>query len=220
MFEGAGNSVLIQRLGQAGLLLNLVSAFVIPPFFGGSTVFLQVFVMLSLGFGLMSVSQFRIQFLFLLPLVLLQVFATVQLMINEAPRELLFFYGASLLFFGAMIGLFLTHFFRQTRVDGTLLLASINIYFALGVMFAMIYGLIDHFLPGSFSVSASEGALPDSVAFMYFSLVTLSTLGYGDILPLSDQARTIASIEALAGQIYLTIAVARLVGLHISRSEM
>ena len=53
---------------------------------------------------------------------------------------------------------------------------------------------------------------------VYFSFVTLTTLGYGDIAPLSQTARTLAWAEALLGQLYLTILVARLVGMHISYS--
>ncbi|MEM6891519.1 MAG: ion channel, partial [Pseudomonadota bacterium] len=128
-------------------------------------------------------------------------------------------YATSGFFFAALVLLFVIQLFSQTRVDGTLLLASINIYFALGVSFAMVFGLIDHMVPGSFSMSASADHAPNSTEFMYFSMVTLSTLGYGDLLPVSDQARTLAAIEAMTGQVYLTIAVARLVGLHISRSE-
>jgi hypothetical protein len=49
----------------------------------------------------------------------------------------------------------------------------------------------------------------------YFSFITLTTVGYGDIVPHSPAARTLAALEAITGQIYLTVLVARLVGLHI-----
>jgi len=51
--------------------------------------------------------------------------------------------------------------------------------------------------------------------FIYFSLVTMTTVGYGDMSPVSTEARTLATTEALVGQIYLTILVARLVGMHL-----
>jgi len=54
---------------------------------------------------------------------------------------------------------------------------------------------------------------------LYFSFVTLSTLGYGDLIPKGPAARLLSTSEALAGQLYLTILVARLVGLHISASR-
>jgi voltage-gated potassium channel Kch len=55
--------------------------------------------------------------------------------------------------------------------------------------------------------------------FRYFSFMTLTTVGYGDVLPRSDAARTLAALEAVMGQIYLTVLVARLVGLHIVHSH-
>jgi hypothetical protein len=53
---------------------------------------------------------------------------------------------------------------------------------------------------------------------LYFSLATLTTLGYGDIVPTSAVSRMLASVEAVVGQLYLTVLVARLVGLHIAHS--
>ena len=54
--------------------------------------------------------------------------------------------------------------------------------------------------------------------FIYFSFSTMSTLGYGDIVPVSRLARSLSWLEALTGQLYLTILVARLVGLHIANA--
>ncbi len=53
----------------------------------------------------------------------------------------------------------------------------------------------------------------------YFSFETLTTLGYGDIVPRSPAARMLATIEAVMGQIYLTVLIARLVGLHIAHAS-
>lgn len=53
---------------------------------------------------------------------------------------------------------------------------------------------------------------------IYYSFVTLTTLGYGDIVPVSPSARSLATLEALTGQLYLTVLVARLVGLQITHS--
>jgi voltage-gated potassium channel Kch len=75
-------------------------------------------------------------------------------------------------------------------------------------------------LPGGDSGGSTEHALNGMVSsdMLYFSPVTLTTLGYGDIVPASRMARILAVLEAMAGQIYLTVLVARLVGLHISHS--
>jgi voltage-gated potassium channel Kch len=53
--------------------------------------------------------------------------------------------------------------------------------------------------------------------FQYFSFVTITTLGYGDVIPITDKASVLAMMEALIGQIYLVVLVAWLVGMHVSR---
>ena len=76
--------------------------------------------------------------------------------------------------------------------------------------------------PGSF-VALSAVAPNDYVArcmeMRYLSFMTLTTVGYGDIVPHSPATRTLAALEAVAGQIYLTVLVARLVGLHIVHAD-
>jgi voltage-gated potassium channel Kch len=62
--------------------------------------------------------------------------------------------------------------------------------------------------------------IADKSDFTYYSYVTLTTLGYGDIIPISTSARSLALLEAMMGQLYLAVLVARLVGLHISQSMM
>jgi hypothetical protein len=69
--------------------------------------------------------------------------------------------------------------------------------------------------PGSFQM---PGEIADKKVFNYYSYVTLTTLGYGDITPISAPARSLALLEAVMGQLYLAVLVARLVGLHISQS--
>ena len=77
--------------------------------------------------------------------------------------------------------------------------------------------MVDFLVPGPFR-TAQEGT-QTSAPMIYFSFVTLTTLGYGDIVPLSPAARALAMVEALLGQLYLTVLVARLVGLHITHSQ-
>ena len=85
------------------------------------------------------------------------------------------------------------------------------VYLLLGVVWQDFYVLLDIVVPGSFNSS-----LLTEKDFLYFSFITLSTLGYGDITPVIGPARALAYTEALIGQLYLTILVARLVGLYIA----
>ncbi len=78
------------------------------------------------------------------------------------------------------------------------------------VVFAKLYLILEMTYPGSFTIS-HDAILKDPGILRYFSMVTISTLGYGDISPVSSQARSMASMEAILGQIYLTVLIARLV---------
>jgi hypothetical protein len=104
-----------------------------------------------------------------------------------------------------------------THVTGQLIAGSVAVYLLLGVIFAYSYSLVENVVPGAFS-------LPDDVtdvhdALFYYSWVTLTTVGYGDITPVAPIARSLAALEALIGPLYLTVLVARLVGMRISATD-
>jgi voltage-gated potassium channel len=88
----------------------------------------------------------------------------------------------------------------------------------IGFAWAFGYGIIELINPGSFSGLAeidTDNHVGRIMQLRYFSFATLTTLGFGDILPRSPSARTLATLEAVTGQIYLAVLIARLVGLHI-----
>jgi hypothetical protein len=106
---------------------------------------------------------------------------------------------------------------RGSDVTFGLISGAIAIYLLIGVIFANLYGMVALIDPSAFS-GAVEGAAAASIRFYYFSMVTITTLGYGDVLPINEVARGLAALEAILGQIYLTVLVARLVGMNISAS--
>jgi hypothetical protein len=75
---------------------------------------------------------------------------------------------------------------------------------------------LDNLLPGSFSHPDTIAKL-DFNSFSYFSFVTMTTLGYGDISPVSPAAKSMAITQAITGQVYLAVLVARLVGINIAQ---
>jgi Ion channel len=119
---------------------------------------------------------------------------------------------------------------HASRVNMQTILGSICVYLTIGTLWAMIYAGIEISAPGSFNVGGvptteiieemrrKEGGESNSHfdEYIYYSYVTLTTLGYGDLTPRSRAAKAMASLEAIVGQIYLTVLVARLVGLHIA----
>ena len=103
-----------------------------------------------------------------------------------------------------------------TEINANRLVGAICVYLMLGVIWALAYSLVELAMPGSFGgVTAGQDAGWDS-EWLYFSFVTLTTLGYGDILPLSALARALAYMEAVTGQFYVAILVAGLVSAYIS----
>ena len=97
---------------------------------------------------------------------------------------------------------------------------ALCVYLLIGLTWGFMFLTLEGFQPGSFQFgqARSSGIEKDPATLVYFSFVTLSTVGYGDITPLSPPARSFAFMEAIIGQIYLAVLVARLVGLHIAYS--
>jgi hypothetical protein len=107
---------------------------------------------------------------------------------------------------------------RAQSVNTEVLCASISAYLMLGLMWTMAYWLVDQLTPGgafSFNVNAGTQSMNEFNAF-YFSFVTLSTVGYGDITPVSRIARWLAAMEAMTGMLYVAVLIARLVALYRS----
>jgi hypothetical protein len=98
---------------------------------------------------------------------------------------------------------------------------AVAVYLLIGVMWAQAYEFLDTIIPRAFQFpSGVAGASARAAALQYFSFITLTTLGYGDILPVHPVARSLAMAEGLMGQLYPAILIGSLVSLHISsRSE-
>ena len=110
------------------------------------------------------------------------------------------------------IALVLEYIFRAERVDADVIFASITAYFLIAVFWAFLYGAIDRLVGGGM---AFQGEIQDIRDLFYLSMVTLTTLGYGDIRPVDDLARAVATVEAFTGQMFVAVLVARLVALQI-----
>jgi len=140
---------------------------------------------------------------------------------NFVPHPLLYFLDSlfGIIFIGYIIILILRHIFRQEDVSSETIYGAIVVYILLGLMWVFLYNITEILYPGSFSVAAVLDAESKKVLY-FFSFVTLTTLGYGDITPVSAPARSLAMVEAIVGQMYLAVLIARLVGIHISQSMM
>ena len=88
------------------------------------------------------------------------------------------------------------------------------LYLLLGLIWSVMYATLGAHLPGAFT--GSPGAAAGLSGWVYFSFVTLTTVGYGDITPVATEARSLAIMEALVGQLYPAVIIARLVSLQDS----
>lgn len=102
--------------------------------------------------------------------------------------------------------------FRRGRVDGERIFAVLNAYMLTGLIFGIAYGLVNEIRPGSFSLP-SQGAMRFEEG-VYLSFVVLTSLGLGEIVPATGVARGLAIVEAIIGQMYMAVLVARLVSLY------
>jgi voltage-gated potassium channel len=128
------------------------------------------------------------------------------------------------LFLVAIVVLMIRHIALSHNVTPTIILSSINGYLLLGVLGSVLLAIADKlhrdfFAAGDPGINFPGEALPQFNDFIYFSFVTLSTLGYGDITPISHLSRSLAVLIAIAGQMYITILIAMLVGKYLSASK-
>ena len=101
-------------------------------------------------------------------------------------------------------------------IDINRLVGAACIYLLSGALWGIVYFLLSVISPGSFVGIVGESWSEQLNEFTYHSFVTLTTLGYGDITPAAPVARTLNYLEAVLGQLYLTVLVASLVGIHIA----
>ncbi len=128
-----------------------------------------------------------------------------------------------ILFLARVMMIVIHSVFTTRDVTGDTLCGSVCVYLLTGVVSGLIFVLIEVCLPGSFLISDSNvGAVAQQETFindpgwlLYFSFVTLTTVGYGDVLPATSIARSSAVLVAVAGQVLLMVMIARLVGLHV-----
>ncbi len=123
----------------------------------------------------------------------------------------------AILLFSYIIVNLLKFIFKAPRVSRDVIYAAIIVYLIMGITWGNVFSLVYHLDPTSFDLTAVRIEKSEHI-FMYFSFVSLTTLGYGDISPITSHAYSLAVLEAIIGQLYLAVLVARLVGLHISHS--
>lgn len=130
---------------------------------------------------------------------------------------------ANIVFFDLIVILFILQIARAKSVTPQVIMESINGYLMLGMSFSILIALVCVIDPNAFSFKHLSDTMNPSISYVsnyiYFGFVTLSTLGYGDILPLTPAARSLAIFTSITGQMYVAIIIAALVSKYLSQPK-
>jgi voltage-gated potassium channel Kch len=130
---------------------------------------------------------------------------------------------ANIVFFDLIVILFILQIARAKTVTPQVIMESINGYLMLGMSFSILIALVCIIDPNSFSFKHLSETLTPSISYVsnyiYFGFVTLSTLGYGDVVPLTPAARSLAIFISITGQMYVAIIIAALVSKYLSQKS-
>jgi len=131
-----------------------------------------------------------------------------------------------ILYFALIIMFIARDIFQHRRVTGDTIAGAMCVYLLLGLTWAFLYSALEGMQPSSFrfpqdqqSIIAATATKELHLPFIYFSFVTLTTLGFGDITPITVAAKTLTWMEALIGQLFLATTIASLVGLRVSHRQ-
>jgi multidrug transporter EmrE-like cation transporter len=127
------------------------------------------------------------------------------------------------LLFSVVIVVIFKDVLRRRQVDMDAVLGACCIYLLMGLAWESVYAVIEWQIPNSFALptgSPASGSAPDVMSIqadlMYFSLITMTTIGYGDITPVSAPARVLSALQGVVAQLYVAIIIARLVGMELA----
>jgi hypothetical protein len=194
--------------------LLLIVAFVIPPLLspGSGRRLLGDFVFaLLLVSGVMALTERKLARMLLMPVAVVTL--TLDLGSWVVPVAEPWVQGTSLLSLLLLLAVVLGQTLRRGPITFHRIQGAVAAYLLLGVIWAHAYALVATLRPGAFSGPVSPADGPR--AFFYFSFVTLTTVGYGDVLPIHPVARSLANLEAVTGSLYLATLIARLVSLAV-----
>jgi len=177
----------------------------------------SIFLSTVLLAGVWAISQNRRQLIALAVLAVVAMGGLLgDLMLDWTTRYSVAMIAATIYF--AWIAMILSRdvFKESRRVSADMVYGGINVYLLAGLAFGSAFAALATIVPGSFNGLGADSPFGDAI---YYSIVTITTLGYGEITPVSPIARMLASSEALLGQLYVAILLARLVAVHISSGQ-
>lgn len=204
----------------AGLLVTLLAGPVINELTDQSAgLIVQIAFSLTLIVGIWSLIESRAWFRIGVILAVSEFFVTA----TNAFWPLEFLDWSSLIIALAFCGLSLAFAFqsimRGTQMDANRMIGAICVYLLLGITIGILNIVVDRLIPESFTGLTGSGSTEEDMNLIYYTFVTMTTLGYGDISPVGPLARALAYMAAIAGQFYIAILVGMMVGLYLSQQQ-
>ena len=202
------------------LFIFIISPFIVP-FYYGPTV-LNIVAAIVLLSATYAVSRRRSFFIFALSLSIFSIGMTFWLAAAPSHWLVVVCHGSLVVLIVFFVAAILSYVLGSGKVTWDKIYGAVCAYLLLGYAWTFAYSVTEEMQPGSFTSVLST--MPTDLVgrvmqLRYFSFVTLATVGYGDIVPHTPAARTMALLEAILGQFYLVALVGRLVGLHIVHSN-
>ena len=212
----------------SNLLASMLLLLLLSPFFTGFAFgagLLQFLFLLTLGSALYSISDNKKRLTVGLVLLLFAVSAMASSYISDERRWLDLGFLVLIPFLIIITVSTLRYVLKASEVTAEKIYGALCVYLLLGFIWASAYFVMEAYLPGSLeldgrALSESVGSVEEAFSkCVYYSYVTMTTLGYGDIKPTAPATQSLAFIQALTGQLYLAVLVARLVALHIAHAS-
>lgn len=167
--------------------------------------------------GIFSViTRWKKQLLFLAIAFLASVLRIAAFLVPE-QSILILSYVSGIAFFVMLAYRVFLHIIKDGPVNFYRIQGSIVVYMMTGIIYAYLYTIIEAVAPGSFAETGPTQSYPDLFAqFLYFSFVTLTTLGYGDLIPTASIAKSLVIFQGMIGMLYPVVMIARLISLEVS----
>lgn len=205
------------------LLISILVLFVLAPIIEGYKAG-ELLLLLNLYITLIAATselvERRVVFRIAAPIAIVSMILLLATRFHPSRWLMLANYAVLAAFLMLVSGSLFAYLGQKGQITRGRILVSVSLYFLLGLTWFALYNLVEQVQPGSF---AEQGAPITGFShwstMLYFSLVTLSTLGYGDIVPVKPLARMLATLEASTGILYVAITVARLVAAQTTSQE-
>jgi hypothetical protein len=207
------------------LLVCLLTLVLLYPFFENENSLLRDLLITAILFsGVYSLEFSTHSRKLLLPLAWLTVITTWTNHFISANLMTMIDFGTTSFTLAVIVVLMIRHIANSRVVTRTIILNAINGYILLGVVGAALFNIANgaHILlhgAGSAGILMPDGSIPGFGDYLYLSFITLTTVGYGDIIPVSHMTRPISMFIGLSGQLYMTILIAMLIGKFLATRE-